>query len=103
MKFCPYCGEELIDDAKFCKRCGSSISAGATRPQFNSGQPAEKSYTITLVVGYIAAILIPIIGIIIGIYLMTRKDSPDAKHGKFIIIVAAAVWILSFLSLNIFY
>ena len=25
-KFCPFCGEELVDEAKFCKNCGKDIS-----------------------------------------------------------------------------
>lgn len=24
-KYCPSCGEELIDDAKFCKSCGENL------------------------------------------------------------------------------
>ncbi len=25
MNYCPYCGEELIEDASFCQECGSNI------------------------------------------------------------------------------
>ena len=30
-KFCPSCGEELVDSAKFCKSCGKNLED----PKFN--------------------------------------------------------------------
>lgn len=102
-KYCPSCGEALVDEANFCKSCGAKIAGGVQAAQTTERPLIEKSYTIAVIIGYIAAILIPILGIIIGVYLMTRKDSSDAKHGKYMIIVAVIVWILSILSLNIFY
>lgn len=97
-KFCPACGEELIDDANFCKRCGANISGGTTRPTAPERPMLEKSYTAITVIGYILAFLIPILGIICAIYLLTRKDSEDAnKHGKYMIIVAVVIWVISFL------
>lgn len=103
-RFCPNCGEEQIDSAKFCKNCGTNLDDG-TKSQFTQNQnfevpTVEKSYTVALVLGYIFSIFIPIIGIIIGIYLHTRKDSSKAnRHGKYIIIVGVIVWILSILSI----
>ena len=95
-KFCPNCGEELVENARFCKRCGYDLEnkkesdfkpvSGQYTPQV-----AEKSHTIAIVIGYIAAILIPIIGIIIGIYLMTREEEKAKTHGKIV------VWILNFI------
>ena len=100
MKYCPKCGEELIDDAKFCKSCGASITGTPGPTQPSGGPLLEKSYKAHYIIGYILAILFPILGIIMGIYLITRKDSEDAKkHGKYVIIVAVIVWALSFLSM----
>ena len=97
-KYCYACGEELVDDAKFCKSCGANVVDGAQRASVPERPVTEKSYTAFIVIGYIAAVLIPLIGIIIAIYLLTRKDSDDAnRHGKYMIIVAAAVWALSFM------
>ena len=101
-KYCPNCGEELIDDANFCKKCGASMTGGVSAAQAPERPLAEKSYTIIIIIGYIAAILIPIIGILIGIYLYTRKDSPDSKHGLYIIIVAIVVWVLSFAGMMLY-
>ena len=44
------------------------------------------------------AILIPLIGLIIGIYLLTRDSSRAKKHGKFVLIVTVVVWTLSVIS-----
>ena len=105
-KFCPFCGETLVDEAKFCKSCGKSLEninfnnntqqTGYTQPY--SVPVVEKSHTAAIVLGYIFAILIPLIGFIIGIYLTTRNDSQKAKrHGIFVLIVAIAVWVLNFI------
>ena len=106
-KFCPECGEELLDNAKFCKNCGAQLpgSDGAAdavlqQPQQDYNPPIaeENKHTIAVVLGYVFAILIPLIGAIIGIYLVTRKDSDSANfHGKIIIGVAVVIWIISFL------
>ena len=103
-KYCPACGEELIDAAKFCKNCGAEID----NPQKTTNtykenrrqyiELSDKNYTIAIVVGYVMAILIPLIGLIIGIYLLTRDSSRAKKHGKFVLIVTVVVWILSVIS-----
>ena len=101
VKFCPKCGEELIDSAKFCKSCGASIDTVVETPANSYEIPVvEKSHTLAIVIGYIGALLIPIVGVIAGVYLYTRKDSSKAnKHAKFILIIAVAVWILSIISI----
>lgn len=103
-KYCPACGEELIDAAKFCKNCGAEIDnpqKTTNTYQENRRQYIElsdKNYTIAIVVGYVMAILIPLIGLIIGIYLITRDSSRVKKHGKFVLIVTVVVWTLSVIS-----
>ncbi|MBE6507884.1 MAG: zinc ribbon domain-containing protein [Methanobrevibacter sp.] len=105
-KFCPFCGEALVDEAKFCKSCGKSlenINFNNNTQQTGYSQPysvpvVEKSHTAAIVLGYVFAFLIPLIGLIIGIYLATRNDSQKAKrHGIFVLIVAIAVWVLNFI------
>ncbi len=104
-KFCPFCGEELVDEAKFCKNCGKDVSVYAdignnTPNSHEYVMPAsEKSHTLATVLGFIFAFLIPILGIIIGIYLLTRKDSSKAKkYGIIVIALAAVVWFVSFIT-----
>ena len=103
-KYCPFCGEELVDEAKFCKNCGSNLENvgqmdfAEKREEFPH-PPDEKEYKITIIVGYVLALLIPLFGAIVAIYLLTRKDSSKAKkHGKYVLIVAAVLWVLSLIS-----
>lgn len=107
-KYCPFCGEALVDEAKFCKSCGKNLdnvnmesnigSTGNTQPY--SVPIAEKNHTLAIVLGYVFAIFIPLIGLIFGIYLLTRNDSENAKkHGKFVLILTFVIWAISFLLL----
>lgn len=100
-KFCPNCGEELADDANFCKNCGKDLSKYQkvfNDSNHNVSQYSEKSHTVATVLGFVFAVLIPIIGIFFGIYLITRDDSDSAKrYGKIIIAVAVIVWVINFI------
>ncbi|MBE6498513.1 MAG: zinc ribbon domain-containing protein [Methanobrevibacter sp.] len=98
-KFCPFCGEELVDDAKFCKNCGKDVSSYTAQGtgNFTPVQTSEKSHTLAIVAGYILALLIPLGGIIIGIYLITRDESQAKFHAKLIIALAVVVWFISFM------
>ena len=44
-KYCPSCGEELIDDAKFCKSCGENLKNS------NTGQTTENTTHDDVAVG----------------------------------------------------
>ena len=97
-KYCKNCGEELIDEAKFCKKCGASIDDVAETNPVPVPQAEEKSYKIHLIFGVILDLLIPILGIIIAIYLLTRKNSEEAsKYGKIVLALGIVVWAISFL------
>lgn len=94
-KYCPNCGESLVDEAKFCKNCGEKLSNVSPSPV--SQKPAsESSHLIAIILGYVLALLIPLFGLIIGIYLLTRKDSSSASiHGIIMIVLALVVWFFS--------
>jgi uncharacterized membrane protein YvbJ len=101
-RYCPNCGEELVDKAKFCKSCGYDLENHKQNDYINDpGQyrppVEEKSHTVAMVLGYICAVLIPLFGIIFGIYLLTREEQKAKTHGKYVIIVAAAIWLISFI------
>ena len=105
-KYCPSCGEELVENANFCKSCGINLETmeeNRFRPQDNVQQfmeVPEKSHTAAIVIGYVLAVLVPILGLVVSIYLLTRSDSERAKkHGKYVLIVTVVVWALSFISI----
>ena len=53
--------------------------------------------------GYIGSIFIPIIGIIIGIYLLTRPNRDVHKHGIIMIVLAIVLSIISIMIFFLFY
>lgn len=108
--FCPFCGEKLVDDAKFCKSCGKNVENYHARFNNDSNNythhppVAEKSHTLATVLGFICSVLFPLLGFIFGIYMLTRKDSSNArKYGILMIIVSIIFWIINFFSLLRFY
>ena len=62
----------------------------------------ETTDKIIVIVGYLLAIFIPILGLIAGVilYFVKKEDPFYQKHAKYIIIVAIAVWILSYIFLT---
>ena len=43
MKYCPYCGADLIDGTvSFCSECGKSIKGRKTKAKSEKKQPAER-------------------------------------------------------------
>jgi hypothetical protein len=55
----------------------------------------------TVTLGYITAVAIPPVGLIIGIMLMRRREQPLTRHALWIIgisVIAAAVWVAVFAS-----
>ncbi|WP_405323520.1 DUF4870 domain-containing protein [Methanobrevibacter sp.] len=59
---------------------------------------AETIDKIIVIVGYLLAILIPILGLIAGIvlYFVKKEDPFYQKHAKYIMILAVVVWVLGF-------
>lgn len=99
VKYCPDCGEKLIDNAKFCKNCGAKLNGNVQAGSVGEPPVFEKSYTVHIVVAYILALLFPLFGAILAVYLVTRKDSESAnRHGKYALIVAILMMAFSFLS-----
>ena len=57
---------------------------------------AETMDKIIVIIGYLLAIFIPILGLIAGfvLYFVKKEDTFYQKHAKYIMIVAVVVWIL---------
>ena len=62
----------------------------------------ETTDKIIVIVGYLLAIFIPLLGLIAGVilYFVKKEDPFYQKHAKYIIIVAIAAWILSYIFLT---
>lgn len=66
---------------------------------------AEEGSMAVVVIGYLLAILIPILGLIMGaaLYFLKKDEVPlYAKHGKFIMILALILIIIGLLLFMVF-
>lgn len=77
----------MIDsNVRKCMHCGEWLY----------GKPQEAKHDTLIILGYVLAILIPLAGLIIGIYLLTRDNDEDHKAGKYQIIIAILVPVIIF-------
>ncbi len=92
---CPLCFYENPEEAEFCVKCGSPLifkqNPDATfgpiiiqKKVVDSGEskPTSATTKLLIVLGYIFSILGGLLGLIIAIYLITRKDPVAKKHGR---------------------
>ena len=90
---CPLCGFVNPDEADFCVKCGtpllfknqleenSVINPVVIEKTQLTPQSAPKTSSLLILLGYLFSILGGIIGLIIAIYLSTRKDPVARRHG----------------------
>ncbi len=74
-------------------------SNGATAKVPSPGQSAGPSRLVVL--GYITAVALPLLGLVVGVVVATRPSKATSKHGRWIIalsIVGSIVWALVFAS-----
>lgn len=107
---CPLCGYENPDEADFCVKCGTPllfknqfqnntvINPVVIRKETIGQQNFPRTSRLLIVLGYIFSILGGIIGLIIAIYLSTRKDPVAKKHGR-IQLAIFVIYILIFATL----
>lgn len=107
---CPLCGFENPDEADFCVKCGSPL---LFKNQFhvdeNTVRPVVVKKTTVgktsgymkwiIIFGYLFSILGGLLGFIIAIYLITRKDPSIRKHG----IIQLAILLFYILIITLLY
>ena len=85
---CPYCNNRIDSNANKCKHCGQLLKE-------------TENYNSMIVLGYIFSFITGFIGLILSIYLVTRKNKNVKIHGIIIfflsiflsIIWAAAIYV----------
>lgn len=101
-KVCIKCGFENPDEATHCVKCGTPLEMGniedllknydviikPSKTKANANDvfikptnPAPQTSKILIGLGYLFSILGGLVGLIIAIYLATRKDPVAKKHG----------------------
>lgn len=118
--YCDKCGNELKNDnVKFCDKCGAKITAnntedseipnsgvvcphcGQTTPIgqticSNCGAEIEmENNVVAVAVGYIVTWILGFLGIIPGIYLITRRNKKSKTQGIIILILSVLLLINS--------
>lgn len=74
--FCTRCGNEVPNDAVVCTKCGVATENFAKGGSVSQG---------VIVSGYVLAFLVPLIGGIVGLYLLLKNE---AGHGIGILVLA---------------
>lgn len=112
-RVCPLCGYENPEEADFCVKCGTPVMF-MNSPQNNtigpiiinkqvvgSENPGKRNrfMTILIIFGYVFSILGGLLGLIIALYLITRKDPSIRKHGK----IQLAIFIFYIILIAILY
>ena len=83
--FCSKCGQEIRDEAVVCVHCGCAVE--------NNRAAAEDKVSVGII---ILTILIPIVGVIMGIVNLCRKLT---RSGGIYLAVGIGAWIVKYLVL----
>ena len=87
---CPLCGFKNPDEADYCVKCGTPLlfknqieNNSVINPivMEKTQTDVHKTSRLLILLGYLFSILGGIIGLIIAIYLSTRKDPVARRHG----------------------
>lgn len=80
MKYCQHCGNEVVDDAVICPKCGCSVAN-------NNNANKTNGFAIA---GFVCSFFIPILGFVFGGIGLSKSKSLDGK-GKNFSIAALAI------------
>ncbi len=91
-KTCPQCAEHVQGAALVCRFCGHRFDE--EHPAKNERIDASEREGTTLVpLGYLFAVLVPFVGLVLGIIAATRSALHPRKHGPWIIAVATLAFL----------
>ena len=110
---CPLCGFKNPEEADYCVKCGTPLIFKARhegepdngakpiiiKNEIPGDSPTRSTSKWLIIFGYIFSILGGILGLIIAIYLSTRKDPVAKKHGR----IQLAIFVFYIALIAVFY
>ncbi len=99
---CHECGKEISNQAPTCPYCGIQhyYVYNKSEDYYNKSQPKNEVATGTIAFGYISSCLIPILGIIVGLYLIARGKGGKGGHGMACIVISINVALFGFFAMG---
>lgn len=99
-KICIKCGKHNPEEATHCVNCGTSLAISDLFKDYEivlqpSKPKPSKTSNFLIALGYICTIFIPIVGLIISLYLLSRKDPKAKKHALIQIALFIALFVLT--------
>ena len=82
-RFCIKCGAELRRGENFCSSCGTRVGEIGLEKATEVKYPHQ----LATVLGYVFGFLGGWLGLVFGIYLLTREHPRAKYHGKIVLIV----------------
>ena len=92
-KKCPYCAEDINLEAVKCKHCGTMLSQNNNKRVQANQHPSYWAFTIL-------GLLLPIVGVIIGIVFLTKQDLLERKLGEHTIAISILGFILMWILIS---
>lgn len=94
--FCKYCGENIVDDAVICPKCGRQVG----EVKIVEDKPWS---TIEFGILFMITLFIPLIGFCVGLYAMGGSPGPKRDQGISLFVISftiSFVWFVVFFTIQ---
>lgn len=96
MKYCQKCGKELMDEAVICPGCGCSVETVKAKTAIEDAKDTLDIKPSMAALEIVIAVMLPIVGVVIGIIGLRKKNTTKRYKNTFLItlIVSVVAWII---------
>ena len=85
MVYCPYCGEENINEAQYCQNCGKEIpdkhNVNYSQKPGQISENKKDPHSTAIAVGWLGVLFFMPLGFIMGLYLKSQPEERAKKNG----------------------